>query len=171
MRCSTRLCIVSPGCLAIADPLVWGMAFWLMPDGALLIPFGAVSVVIAPGEAAAGFVWLPVVCAQAGAATSIVAISRGVARCASITFIAGFSIVDAGRYVGARTRRHSAPIVATLAALQGIVVASPGGRRRCQAGSGAIPLSASSRCAFSVLSSARPMPRSTCGALVNWMSL
>ena len=49
--------------------------------------------VVAPGEAVAGFVWLPVVCAQAGAATSIVVISRGAARCASITFIAGFSIV------------------------------------------------------------------------------
>src|SRR3984957_7750029 len=41
----------------------------------------------------------------------------------------------------------------------------------CQSTSGAMPFSASSRRALSVLSSTRPMPRMTCGALVNWMSL
>ena len=44
-------------------------------------------------------------------------------------------------------------------------------RARCQSASGAMPFWANSRRALSVLSSSRPMPRMTCGALVNWMSL
>ena len=92
MRRSTRLCIVSPGCRAIAAWLLCGAAFWLVPDGAL-IPLGAVWVVVAAGGVAAGPVWLPAVCAHAGAATSIVVISSGTARRASVTCMTGFSIV------------------------------------------------------------------------------
>ena len=64
----------------MAARLLCGMAFWLVPDGAL-VPLGAVWVVV--GVAWAG--WLAV-CAQAGAATSIVVISSGAARWASVHF-------------------------------------------------------------------------------------
>ena len=80
MRRSTRFCIVSPGCLAMADRLVCGTAFCAVPVGSLVVPAGVVA-------------WLPVGWAKAGAATSIVVISSGAARRASIIFMAGFSIV------------------------------------------------------------------------------
>jgi len=91
------LSIVSPGCLA-AEALC-GIALWAVPDGAAVVwaelaPCVDGAIVDGAGDVPDGAVVVGVAvdCAQAGAATSIVVISRGAAQVSSVAFIAGFSV-------------------------------------------------------------------------------